>query len=408
MASFTTAIPAAAGRPVRAPKSVCRMTVVGAGPSGLSVTAHLRGAGIETHTFGETMCFWRSHMPVGMNLRSAWGASSFSAPHGRFSLDEYAASGAIRRSAPIPLEDFVSYGEWFQRHVVPDLDPRKVLRVEHIANRFRLSLDDGETFDSQGVVIAVGLLNQEYFPEVFRGFSRELVSHTSNHADFGRFRGQRVAVVGRGQSAVESAALLAEAGADVEMICRGPIRWIGRKGAKSLLNELHAPSGVGPFPLDWLAEVPAFVRRWPIALREKFSRRCLRAAAAGWLAPRIQNVRVNQNRRVTAAHEQGSRLTLRLDNGARAEVDHVLLATGYVLDISKPRILSETLTLGIRYQPGTCCPVLSSTLESSVPGLYFAGSAAVPTHGPLLRFVAGVGYSATSITTGALGKPLRP
>src|SRR5207248_11535645 len=51
--------------------------VIGAGPYGLSVAAHLRAAGIPTLTLGTPMAFWRS-MPAGMFLRSAPSASSLS------------------------------------------------------------------------------------------------------------------------------------------------------------------------------------------------------------------------------------------------------------------------------------------------------------------------------------------
>ncbi|HLH40244.1 MAG TPA: NAD(P)-binding domain-containing protein [Bryobacteraceae bacterium] len=403
-ASLTPVKPAAASAKVRAPKSACRMTVIGAGPSGLSATAHLRGAGIETRTFGEPMSFWRGHMPTGMKLRSAWDASNFSAPGGRYSLNEYAATGAIRRTAPIPIEDFIHYGEWFQRQTVPDLDRRKVLRVEGIGDRFRILLEDGERFDSESVVVATGLLNQEFVPEVFRGLPPELVSHTAGHIDLGRFKGQRVAVIGRGQSAVESAALLAESGAEVELISRGEIRWIGWEGAKTMMHWMRAPSGVGPFPLDWLVEVPHVVRLWPHALREKFSKRCLRPAAAGWLAPRMGGVRYKPGRVVVSAKPEGTGIALVFDDSSRASADHVLLATGYSLDVAKPGILSASLLERVRMQTGTHCPALSAHLESSVPGLYFTGASAVPAHGPLLRFVAGVGYSARAIAKGAAAR----
>ncbi len=403
-ASLTPVKPAAASAKARAPKSACRMTVIGAGPSGLSAAAHLRAAGIETRVFGEPMSFWRGHMPAGMKLRSAWNASNFSAPGGRYSLNEYASTGAIRRTAPIPIEDFIHYGEWFQRQTVPDLDRRKVRRVDGAGGRFRILLQDGERFESENVVVATGLLNQEFIPEVFRGLPPELASHTADHTDLGKFKGRRVAVIGRGQSAVESAALLAEAGAEVELISRGEIRWIGWEGAKAMTHWMRAPSGVGPFPLDWMVEVPQLVRLWPQALREKFSKRCLRPAAAGWLAPRMGGVRLRPGRMVASAKPEGSGIALVLDDSSRAFADHVLLATGYALDIAKPGILAPDLLARVRLQEGTNCPALSAHLESSVPGLYFTGSSAVPAHGPLLRFVAGVGYSARAIAAGAAAR----
>jgi cation diffusion facilitator CzcD-associated flavoprotein CzcO len=412
-ATITATQSARAGEKTRGPKPVCRITVIGAGPYGLSISAHLRGAGIATRTFGDLMSFWRGNMPGGMKLRSAWGASNLSAPGGRYSLDEYVASGGMQHVEPIPIADFIRYGQWFQRHAVPDLDSRKVTRVDKAGGGFRILLEDGEMFDSPEVVVAAGLANQAMVPPEFREISRDFVSHTVDHVDLTIFEGKRVAVLGRGQSAMESAALLDEAGAQVEVICRGEVRWLSSEALgmnrnhsplRKLVGNLKAPGGVGPFPLDWLAEKPGVVRLLPQSLRSNFSKRCLRPAAAGWLLPRMGGVKVNAGRVVTSAQVQSKSLSLTLDNGTRTVVDHVLLATGYLLDVSRPGILAPGLVEQIQLQPGTHCPLLSAHYESSVPGLHFAGSSAVPSYGPLMRFVSGVGYAARSITQGVVSR----
>jgi len=161
---------------------------------------------------------------------------------------------------------------------------------------------------------------------------------------------------------------------------------------------------VGPFPLDWLAESPGFIRRLPHAWRTRFSQRCLRAAAAAWLTPRMGAVRVNSGRAVTVVREKNGGLQLRLHDGSLSFADHVLLATGYAPDIAKPGILGPALLERIRLHPRSGCPVLGAHYESSVPGLHFAGSSSVPSYGPLMRFVAGAGYAARSIARGALSR----
>ena len=239
------------------------------------------------------------------------------------------------------------------------------------------------------------------------------MSHTADHVNLAIFKGKRVAVVGRGQSAMESAALLDEAGAQVEVICRGEVRWLssealgmkrGKSPLRKLVGNLKAPGGVGPFPLDWLAEMPGMLRLLPQSLRGKFSKRCLRPAAAGWLLPRMGGAIVKAGRVVTSAEVQGKSLNLHLDDGTQSVADHVLLATGYLLDVSRPGILAPSLVDRIQLQPGTRCPLLSAHYESSVSGLHFAGSSAVPSYGPLMRFVSGVGYAARSITQGVVSR----
>ena len=273
----------------------CEVAVIGAGPYGLSVAAHLDHAGFATHVFGEPMGFWRRNMPKGMMLRSPWHGTHISSPDSSHSLDVYAIEHDVDDEKLLPLENFVDYGEWFQKHAVPQLDRRAVAQIDATGTGFRLTLGDGEIVTADRVVVATGLRNQEYRPDVFTGLPAALVSHSCEHADLGIFRGKRVAVIGRGQSACESAALLAEAGAETEIISRGDIHWLAHltdgNAAKPplgwLREALAAPSAVGPFPLSWLAEFPGVARRLPAKLREEFTQRCLKAGAAGWLKPRF-------------------------------------------------------------------------------------------------------------------------
>lgn len=91
----------------------CEVAVIGAGPYGLAIAAHLRDANVETRVFGEAMSFWRRHMPRGMKLRSPWDATHIGSPRRTLSIEEFDKDVTISRSEPLPLERFVSYGEWF-------------------------------------------------------------------------------------------------------------------------------------------------------------------------------------------------------------------------------------------------------------------------------------------------------
>src|SRR5487761_1309693 len=141
--------------------NTCEVAIIGAGPYGLSVAAHLQHAGIPAHVFGQPMAFWRTNMPKGMILRSPWRAAHLSDPQSTFSLDAYATEHGLAHGKPVPVEDFVAYGEWFQRHAVPQVDRRAVRLIDTARNGFRLTLDDGDTLGAERVVIAAGLRNQE-------------------------------------------------------------------------------------------------------------------------------------------------------------------------------------------------------------------------------------------------------
>lgn len=379
----------------------CEVAVIGAGPYGLATAAHLNAAGIRTRVFGEPMSFWRDHMPKGMTLRSKMTVSSIADPESLFSLNAYVEQRNLVRNDPFPLEDFVDYGRWFQARAVPNLDARLITRIERDNVEFLLTLQDGGQVSARRVVLATGLGGHDYWPPPFANLPRALVSHTSDHPDLDIFSGRRVAVVGRGQSAIGSAALLNAAGAEVELISRGPLRWFGsasdeKPGLRSRLGQaLAAPSGVGSFPFNWLVEFQGLMHLLPPNLRNWVSDRCLRPGSSAYLLPQFQGVTVRAGRETVAAHAISGKIRLQFDNGA-GTYDHVLLGTGYRIDIARFGFLAPDLLRRIVQVGGA--PVLANGFESSVPGLHFVGGSAVWSYGPLMRFVCGAGYAARSIT----------
>jgi cation diffusion facilitator CzcD-associated flavoprotein CzcO len=385
----------------------CDVAVIGAGPYGLAVAAHLMDANVATRVFGQPMSSWRANMPKGMKLRSSRIATNISDPQGRYSLDAYAHRLGLLQQEPLPLEHFVSYGEWFQRVAVPDADTRNVVRVEDVDGGFCLVVDDGTAVLASRVVVATGVANQDYRPPVFQGLPPALVSHVCEHADLDAMRGLHVAVVGRGQGACESAALLREAGCKVELICRGNIRWLDATEGVTLPSDgpalprrMWVPrAAVGPFPLNWLNEYPGMVYRAPAFVRDRINRRSLRAAPADWLMPRFVGVRVHARRQIVRAEAKGNKVAVTLDNGTHV-FEHVLLATGYRVDISQLGFWSPQLARTIACIHGS--PVLADGFESSVPGLHFVGASAIASYGPLMGFVAGSGYAARSVTQALL------
>src|SRR2546430_11571604 len=191
--------------------------VIGAGPYGLSVAAHLKGARVPTLIFGKPMEFWQS-FPRGMNLRSAWSASSLSDPEGAYSLDRFRAPVAAPPPLPIPLPYFIDYGLWFQRHAVPDVDRTYVESLSKPNGAFRLELADGRTLEAGWVVVAAGINSFAHVPDFAKVLPESIASHSRAHSDLDRFHGASVAVIGGGQRAIEAAAPLYGAGPKAELI----------------------------------------------------------------------------------------------------------------------------------------------------------------------------------------------
>jgi cation diffusion facilitator CzcD-associated flavoprotein CzcO len=380
--------------------------VIGAGPYGLSVAAHLRGAGIPTATFGKPMDFWLG-MPSGMYLRSAWSASNLSAPDHGYDLDSFLSATGRPRQQPIPLRLFNDYGLWFARQAVPDVDRTMVRSLSKPNGHFRIELEDGRCLDAARVVVATGIDRFARMPAFARDLPPSLASHTRQHHDFGVFKGKRVAVVGGGQSAIECSALLYEAGAHVELIVRRTVRWLKLHDYRGPGRRLlYAPSDVGPPGLNWLLHFPLAFRLLPRRLQLAVTRRAVRPAGARWLIDRVQGrVRITSNAQVLAAKPVGGGVQLELSDGSTRTVDHVLLATGYQPDIERLEFIDPELRRQIRHRDGF--PVLSRWLESSVDGLHFVGGLADRSYGPICRFVSGADVAARRITAYARRRPRR-
>ena len=192
------------------------MAIIGAGPYGLSIAAHLRANGIDFRIFGSPMHSWRTRMPAGMFLKSQGFASSLQDPAGRFTLKRFCAENGLRYGAidvPVPLETFTAYGLAFQRQLVPNVEDKAVVALDRSPDGFLLRLDDGELVAADRVVVAVGIT---YFPHVPAGLAHlppDTFSHTSDHHDLDQFKGADVTVIGGGASALDVVASLHDVGA---------------------------------------------------------------------------------------------------------------------------------------------------------------------------------------------------
>lgn len=380
-----------------------QFAIVGAGPYGLAVGAHLRASGLDVRIFGKPMDFWASQMPKGMLLRSPRTGSHISDPARALSLERYETARNFHIPKAMPLETFVDYGRWFQSQALPDLEQRHVAAVEREADGFSLTLDDGERIEAQNVVVATGIGAFPNFPVAFASLPRELASHTSDraNADLGRFAGKRVAVIGGGQSALESAALLLENGAEVEVLVRQPIvRWLKNSAWLERLMDLPAnpfqvPGKIGPLGINWLVENPRLFTSFPRSLQERMAARAIRPAGSSWLRPRTTRASIQPGTQVLNASTRGEKARLQLSNGRESVVDHVLLATGYRVSVARMSYLGSELSQAIQTVKGY--PVLNRGFESSVRGLYFVGASGAYSFGPLCRFVAGTPYTAPTL-----------
>ncbi|MDU8995327.1 MULTISPECIES: FAD-dependent oxidoreductase [Streptomyces] len=383
------------------------VAVIGAGPFGLSTAAHLRARGIPVRVFGEPMVSWRDHMPEGMLLKSTPVASSLDAPQPGHTLADYCDAAGIRRLVTdediIPVETFIAYGEWFQQQLVPELERVRVVSVDRRGSEgFELKLDSGESFTARAVVVATGLYGLAHLPPELGGAAADgptptgPVSHSSQHHDLARFSGKELIVVGAGQSALETAALAAEAGAQVRVVSRG--RGRVAFGAPPWKQPKLRPES--PFGRAWslwaLSYYPHPYRYLPAEARHYLVRRVLGPLGAWWLRDRFEGkVEVSEVSGIVRAAVSDGRPVLSVQTlGGRSEelaADHVIAATGYRVDIAAMDFLGHELRTALAVSRGT--PKLGAGYCSSVPGLYFTGLPAAASYGPVMRFVCGTEFA---------------
>lgn len=391
--------------------------VIGAGPYGLSVAAHLRARGINARVFGEVMSSWRSHMPAGMCLKSTPDASSLGSPAPGFTLSDYCVSEGIRPlhgDEVVPIQLFTRYGQWFQQRLVPDVEDETIREVRRTDRGFHLVLRSGEELLTPRVVVATGITGLAYVPGELSAIAPGgpsadgPVSHSSQHDNLAGFRGARVAVIGAGQSALESAALLHEAGAETTVLARDTARFGTPPTTPSnpLMARLPQPrSPLGPtwriYPFSHAAGLFPYL---PAATRLRLVKRVLGPLGAWWLADRVVGqIPILNEHAVRGATRDGDGIALATScadgQHATMRVDHVLAATGYRVDLAKLGFLGPELRQQIRLTDGF--PQLSGSFESSVPGMYFVGLPAAATFGPLMRFVCGAQFAARRVSAAA-------
>ena len=369
--------------------------------------AHLRSAdSFEIAGFGDPMSFWADQMPAGMLLRSPYVGSSIGPSEGPLSLTAYEEAIGERPLEPVPLSRFVAYGRWYQQQALPELSSERVREVARNGNGFNLALENGETLHADRVIVAAGIGDFKWYPEIFRGLTAGLVSHACEHDDLGIFAGSHVLVIGGGQSALESAALLAEAGASVEVVARRPeVSWLSRRWHHKLgpvSRLMYAPPDVGPAGISWMVALPGAFKAMPRRLQTWMTRKALRPAGAAWLPPRLGTVTITSGISAVEAAEEDGRALVTFDDGSVRRADHVLLGTGYRVDVSRYPFLGREVVDQVETANGY--PVLGRGFESSVDGLHFLGAPAAWSFGPLMRFVAGTAYAGRELVRGVVGQ----
>jgi len=379
--------------------------VIGAGPFGLSISTHLRNHGVEHTIVGRPMNTWRNHMPLGLFLKSEPYGSVISTPARGYDLATYSRlhgfDDYVDRVGPLSLDRFLGYADWFTEQLVPDIRDITVTSVVPSGDGFKVEFAEEAPAFVRQVIIATGVLPYAHVPDELSGLPADLMTHSAVHARLDNFRGKRVAVIGAGQSSLQTAALLHEQGAEVQVIARRQqLRW-----EEAVAQELRLLDYVMKPPTKlcegwgcaFLASPDAF-RLLPPSIRANKALTTLGPKGAWWLRDRVEGVLdVLTGYRIKSAEPHGSGVMLNLDGPEPSSIaaDHVIAGTGFRIDPARLSFLSEEILTGLATRVN--CPVVNRSGESSVPGLYFAGAHTMASLGPGVRFIAGTHYTVAQL-----------
>lgn len=372
------------------------LLIIGAGPFGLSLAAEAQHLDIDYMIVGKPMGFWQENMPTGMFLRSAcdWHLD----PNNKNTIEAYLLTQGLTPAdvEPLSLAFYLNYAAWFQTQQGIEPVPIFVQQLDVFPEqtpRFRATMADGSTIYADHVAIAPGFKPFKNEPaELVAHFPAGRYSHTCDHVDFSDMAKQRCLIVGGRQSAFEWTALLQEAGATAVHVVHRHDTPAFTEADWSWVNPL----------VDAMIDNPGWFRYLTPSEKDEVDKRLWaegRLKVEPWLAERVLIDRVHlwPNSFITACDEMpDGALTVTLNTGTTLTVDHIILATGYRVNMDYvPYLAQGNILDNLATTDGY--PLLDEHFQTNIPGLFITSMPATRDFGPFFAFTISVRTSAKLI-----------
>jgi thioredoxin reductase len=372
------------------------LLIIGAGPFGLAMAAYSQHLGIDHLIVGKPMEFWQSNMPVGMYLRSAcdWHLD----PLDIDTIERFLQTQDLTTDDVEPLSRhfYLTYLQWFQEQKQIEIISKYVQQLNHInqgGHLFQATMEDGEKITAPHVVIAVGFKYFKHEPQsLVERLPAGCFSHTCDLVDFTELKGKRCLIIGGRQSAFEWTALLNEAGASTVHVSHRHDSPAFAEADWSWVNPL----------VEAMVDNPGWFRNLSPEEKDAINHRLWaegRLKVEPWLESRVmkETVKLWPNTQVVSCDElpRGD-LLVRLDNGEKLNVDHIILATGYNVKIDQVPFLTQGNILP-KLMTRNGYPVLDEHFQTNIPGFFITSMAATQDFGPFFAFTISVRTSAKLI-----------
>ena len=114
-------------------KVMTDVAIIGAGPYGLSVAAHLQARGVDFRIFRPPMHTWLNHMPKGMRLKSEGFASSLYDPQSQLTLGKFCEEKRYplsRSGSAGALRDVLFLRTRVSTEIVPNVENKLVTSLD--------------------------------------------------------------------------------------------------------------------------------------------------------------------------------------------------------------------------------------------------------------------------------------
>jgi len=339
------------------------VAIIGAGPYGLALANYLTASGIPFIILGKPMELWRNHTFDSMNLRSDYATSEIEHPNHKYRFERFCIESGVLitdLAGQLSVSIFRQYIDWCFAQFSFAVKQQYVSSISTSAKGYQIETDQAESFTAQNVVLATGIAHHLHTPTAFR--SHTGIVHSYHTREIQSLRDRKVLVVGSGQSAAESIAVLLDNNNQVE--------WYTRTDPVYFSEPLNLPKWL----FNQIVRLPRFIR----SLNPALIQRSLSLFSATTITPNLKS------RVTTIPHHKNLP-----DLGS---YDTIVTATGFRYSLSDLPFLSKSIKSGIRQRFNY--PVVSKRFESSMPGLYFSGAITEPFFGPPMKFMIGARYSA--------------
>lgn len=369
--------------------------VIGAGPFGLALAAHLQQKGIDHLVVGKPMEFWEKHMPEGMFLRS--GCDWHLDVNNVHTMEAFATMQGLtaKEAEPIALDFYLRYTRWFIEQTKLNIKQVYITELKQAKDGFIAILDNGSSIASKHVVVAVGFKYFTYTPpDVVAALPQNRYSHTCDTIQLDQFNNKRVLIIGGRQSAFEWTALLHE-----------------KNAAHVHVSYRHDTPDFAAADWSWVMDVvnniakhPTWFRELTAESKEEYRYKLWaegRLKVEPWLNNRIHQSSVSLHPRTQVQRTEitaDNAITIFLNNGVSFDVDHIITATGYKVEITQLPFLNAELLASLECSNGF--PHLDGSFQSNIPGLFFTSFMAGQDFGPFFGFTIGVRAAAKLVVEG--------